>query len=140
MPSRIHTLAALALAIAIVALPNAAARAQSSQVDPKLTFSIASCPKRGLSEDDRETAAKFLVENADRLERAPAEIVALFAATGQYTDAIAPYAAPLPRRLSKLLSPPADGTARIVFDRVIYVINVSDGRVIDRVAARDEER
>ncbi len=139
MVPRFHLTGMVAAAVAVALFAHSTARAQNV-VDPKQTFTIECAHKGGLSDEDREIAAKYLAENRDRLDRAPDEAIALFDAFGRVTEALASFTSPVPRRLARQMSPEAAGTIRVIFDRTLLVVSLADGRILDRVTARDEHR
>ena len=134
MHRRTIILAALLPGLAIfVSAGDATAAPQRD--DEKRTFAVSCVPKGGLTEEDREIAAEYLAENRDELTAAPRTVASIAKATRLWTRECADAAQPLPKKLAKLLSTPADGTARFLFDRALVVVDTDSNRILARVEA-----
>jgi hypothetical protein len=123
---------ALATVLAGCAAPYALAQDQD---DIKGTFLISSVPKGGLSAEDRQVVALYLAARPADLRPAPYELASRLAETRRWSEEYQRYAQPLPRRLDRVIAPPAEGTFRVVFDRAVLVVRAETGEVIDRVPA-----
>ena len=135
---RRRTLILASLAIGLTALPaqvSGVARAAPQDDDEKRTFALSCVPKGGLTDDDREIAAEYLSENRDDLPAAPRTVASVAKATRMWTRDCEAAAQPVPKKLAKLLSPPADGTARFLFDRALVVVDTDSNRILTRVEA-----
>lgn len=110
-------------------------RPAAQESDEKRTFAVTCVPKGGLTEEDREIAADYLAENRDELPSAPRTTARIARASKIWTRECADAAQPVPKKLAKLLSKPADGTARFLFDRALVVIEIDSNRILSRVEA-----
>jgi hypothetical protein len=129
-------LAALVILVALQPTPIGAFTGVTLQDDDeKRTFAVSCVPKGGLTDDDREAAAAYLEENFDDLAPAPRSVANIARASRIWTPACAEAAQPVPKKLAKLLSKPADGTARFLFDRALVVVDTSSNRILTRVEA-----
>ena len=136
MQRRTNILAALAIGAALCAAStDPVALAAPQRDDEKRTFAVSCVPKGGLTEEDREHAAEYLAENRDELPAAPRTVASIARATGLWTRDCADAAQPIPKKLVKLLSTPPDGTARLLFDRALVVIDTDSNRILARVEA-----
>jgi hypothetical protein len=123
--------ASIALAAALCA-PGAAF---GQDDDPKGGGYLVSVCKRGLTKEDRAVAAEYLDDRASDFKAAPAELVTALELSKQWTPVFGPYAQQVPRPLARRLSPPAEGTFRVIFNRTLLVISADYGRVLDSCAA-----
>ena len=134
MYRRTIILAAVLTGIAIGATAGGA-KAAPQRDDEKRTFAVSCVPKGGLTEEDRDVAAEYLAENWDELPAAPRTVASIAKATRLWTRECADAAQPVPKKLAKLLSTPADGTARFLFDRALVVVDTDSNRILARVEA-----
>ena len=84
--------------------------------------------------DHRDPPACPARRSAD-LAPAPKSVASIARASRIWTPACAEAAQPVPKKLAKLLSKPADGTARFIFDRALVVVDTSSNRILTRVEA-----
>lgn len=124
-----ETIGLVVLAIALAAGP---APAQSLKPSHLLSY----VQKSRLSPEDRELAAEYLTANAADLPGAPAEAEWALRASGVWSSDLDRYARPLPRKLERVLSPPAEGTTRLIFNRSLLLVRNEDRSVLDRVFPR----
>lgn len=136
MRRRAIILASLAIGAAIYAASSDfVALAAPQRDDEKRTFAVSCVPKGGLTEEDRELAAEYLAENRDEMPAAPRTVASIAKATRLWTRECAESALPVPKKLTKLLSTPPDGTARFIFDRALVVVDTDSNRILARVEA-----
>lgn len=125
----------LAALLAGIAIAPATTKAAPQRDDEKRTFAVSCVPKGGLTEEDREIAAEYLAENRDDLPAAPRAVAGIAKATRLWTRDCEDAAQPVPKKLAKQLSTPADGTARFLFDRALVVVDTDSNRILARVEA-----
>jgi hypothetical protein len=126
-------LAIATIAIWSIAASGPPALAQDGAPGIKRSLAIASTPKGGLTDDDRQIAAEWLADHARDFRRAPSALVGALEESHVWTVLHARYAQALPRRLERLLSPPAEGTVRLVFDGALVVVKGDTNTVIEVV-------
>ena len=119
---------------ALLALAGAVpARGAVPQDEEKASHFLEFTPKQGFDREDRDAVEDYLAAHAAELRPVPAEVAIRLARSGTWSYDFDVYAQPLPRRLERQMSPPADGTVRVLFGRSVVLIRRSDGRVLDRV-------
>ena len=128
----------VAVTVALALLAAAPALAQDPREGAKQTYVLELAPKSGLSARDREIARAFLAERASRFPEAPEALAAQLNRSRRWSSEFLPYAQSVPRRLERQLSPPAEGTFRIIFDRTLLLVRAENGAILDRVDAADE--
>lgn len=129
--ARMAALLILGMPAHFLATPSASGQDE----DEKRTFALTCVPKGGLTGDDRAVVAEYLAENGDDLPKAPRAVAEMVKVTRLWTSECAEHAMRLPRKLTKLLSSPPDGTERFLFDRALIVVDTNSGRILARVEA-----
>jgi hypothetical protein len=119
---------AAALAAALSGAPQAATQTQSTKPE----HLVEHVEKGGFSPRDRQIAAVFLARRRADLPEAPPQ-AEIQVAAGVWTQDLARFGHEVPKRLERELSPAAQGTVRVLFNRTLLLVRSADGRVLDRV-------